>query len=128
MRSPRGSYALALLGLAILTHLGVSLHFALANHGWCAEHGGFAHHDEHPSGSAAQRGDPLIGGWLAHPVDRGHHHCECLTKREELGLPHLGLALHAGPPPAPDGLSLGLATPTRGVPVYMVAPKASPPA
>jgi hypothetical protein len=123
----------ALAALCLLAQLASFAHLGLVRHVTCPEHGELVHADaDAPAGSVWQeRSQSALPSYGAVPTEtsaHGHDHCLCTTVRRERWAPqqaHLGfiaqserrIVSHAGD-----------LQPGASFPLFMLAPKNSPPA
>lgn len=124
----------AVAALCILTQMALLLHMVLVRHTICAEHGELVEQPARGAGAAvvasltdAERTNAAATQGTSETY--GHDHCTVCAQRRERAV--LQQASEAVVPPPGDAVALlaGVATQvTRTCPIYLIAPKNSPPA
>lgn len=123
--------ALALVCLA--AQVGAGIHAVAVRHERCAEHGEVVHGDDHGHGAVAGaepralRAPQLDDGAAAASHDEDHDHCAVplLRRQAEPGFCLPALIAPGAPPSVPAPVAAPVVA-TRAL--YLLAPKASPPA
>jgi hypothetical protein len=118
----------------VLSHLASFLHFIVVSHSLCPEHGELVHASAgHETAEVAASASERVRGQVVERssdvVDNdGHDHCELWSERREHAV--LRRASSIAPPDLGSGLTLVRDRGARllsSVPLYVLAPKNSPP-